>query len=231
LKEEMIDMVKSTLDKNRLPDDFTAKLLKYQGFVGKEIASMVEEDPGQIKLGGEVKDATIIFIDIVGFTPLTESLSIDQCIDLLNQYAREIGEVVFRHDGFIVDFLGDGILIAFGLPNYVEDHALKAVSAALEMPDAIKKAGDGKLKITMGIDSGEVIAGFFGHPKRFSYGILGHHVNLAAKMESIAEPNQILMTQYTYDRVRDSVNAEKLKEVQVRGEAKPLGIYGVKGMK
>jgi len=231
LKEEMIDMVKNTLDKNRLPDDFTARLLKYQGFVGKEIASMVDEDPGQIKLGGEIKDTTILFIDMVGFMHLIEGLSLKQCGDLLNQWFSEIGEIVFRYEGFIITFAGDAILIAFGIPNHVENHALKALKAALEMLDAMKRVEGGKMKVRIGINSGEVIAGFFGHPQRFSYDVLGHHVNLAAKMESIAEPNQILITQYTYERVKDRVNAERLKEAQVKGESKPLSIYSVRGMK
>jgi adenylate cyclase len=152
---------------------------------------------------------------------------------LLNEYFSAMTDIIFHHDGTLDKFIGDAIMAVFGAPLAMEDHALRAVRAAIEMREKLKsmnseKFGKHKIDIRIGINSGRVVAGDIGSPKRIEYTVLGNTVNIASRLESsIAKPDQIIVGEATYQQIKDQFVTEPLGEVSIRGLEKSIMVYSV----
>ena len=189
------------------------------------------------KLESQRKKLTVFFSDIKGFTDLAEELEPEVLTELLNTYLNDMSRIALKYGGTIDKFIGDSIMIFFGDPKtrgYRKD-ALAAVSMAIEMQKHmqvlrkqwIAKGIENPLRIRIGINTGYCTVGNFGAESRMDYTLLGREVNLASRLESAAEPNQILLSNETWSLVKDVVLCQSKGEIQVKGFSRSVPIYKV----
>lgn len=178
------------------------------------------------------KNVTILFTDIVNFTPLSEKLPPTELGQLLNLYFREMTDIIFDYNGTLDKYIGDAVMAIFGAPIERENDAERAVWAALEMRNTLfqlKKEiePDRRFDIRLGINSGKVIAGNLGSPRRMEYTVIGDAVNIASRLESIAETNQILIGEETYVACKNKFNIREVGPRSVKGKSVPINVYEV----
>ena len=183
----------------------------------------------------EPKDltATILFSDIVGFTTLSESLPPREINIVLNQYFTRMTDIIFKHDGMLDKYIGDGLMAVFGAPMEKANDAERAIRAALEMRRELTRmrkevgASGAQLNIRIGINTGRVVAGNMGSPRRLDYTVIGDPVNLAARLESSGAPNQILIGEETYKLVKDKFKINEVGPRKVKGKSAEIMVYEV----
>ncbi|THB73138.1 MAG: adenylate/guanylate cyclase domain-containing protein [Desulfobulbaceae bacterium] len=178
------------------------------------------------------KKLTILFSDIVGFTQWSSGKEAQEIHETLNRYFQEMSSVLFSHRGTIDKFMGDGMLAFFGDPEPCEDHAKKAVQAALAMQKKtwqLKKewelTGGMQIRIRIGIHSGEVVVGDMGSRERMDYTVIGSSVNLAQRLESNCAPDRILVSKDVYEQLDDSFLTTSNGSIQVKGFDEPVEVY------
>jgi class 3 adenylate cyclase len=204
-------------------------------YVDKEIAQKLMARPEASRLGGEKRQVVILFSDIRDFTPLAEALSPEATIQLVNVYFSHMVEVLRRHDGIIVDFLGDAILAFFDpLDGSLAPVAQGALRCALEMQQAmlgVTFAGiDHQLPpihMGIGLHAGEVVAGHIGSESRAKYGIIGSAVNLAHRIQGQARGGEVVISQDVYRLVQPEVRVTREFEVRLKGIQDPVTLYAV----
>ncbi len=170
-------------------------------FLSDEIVKQLLETPDGLALGGKKQTLTIMMSDLRGFTALSEHMDANDLITMLNHYLGTMTEVIQRHNGTIIEFIGDGIMAIFGAPVASEHHAAEAVAAALEMQRSMSVVnawnedhGYALLEMGIGLHSGEVIVGNIGSEKRTKYGVAGSNVNLCGRIESYTVGGQVLIS-------------------------------------
>lgn len=206
-------------------------------YLSDEIVTTLLEDPEGQKLGGERRLITILTSDLRGFTAISERLSPEMVIKVLNFYLGCMAEVITRHNGTIDEFMGDGILILFGAPIRRQDDAQRAVVCAVEMQLAMETVnktmedwGLSPLEMGIGIHTGEVVVGNIGSKKRAKYGVVGSPVNLTYRIESFTTGGQILISEETFHQAGEIVQVGSSQKVTPKGIAQPLDIYEVTGV-
>jgi adenylate cyclase len=178
-------------------------------------------------------ETTIVFSDIVGFTGMTERMEPHRVALLLNEYFGEMTDIIFHYEGTLDKFIGDAIMAVFGAPLAMEDHAVRAVKTALEMREKLKefndeKFGQDRINIRIGINSGPVVAGDIGSPKRIEYTVLGNTVNIAQRLEAgVAKPGQIVVGANTYELIKDHFEMQELGEFSLKGLEQMTKVYEV----
>ncbi|NIM58906.1 MAG: FHA domain-containing protein [Candidatus Aminicenantes bacterium] len=184
----------------------------------------------------EPKDltATIFFTDIIGFTPLSEHMPPREINLLLNQFFSRMTDIIFKHDGTLDKYIGDSLMAVFGAPIEKKNDPERAILAALEIKRELtaimKKTEPGKkFNIRIGINTGRVVAGNIGSPNRMEYTVIGDPVNIASRLESIAEPNQILVGEETYKHVKRKFKIKKVGPKKVKGRTAEVMVYEVLG--
>jgi adenylate cyclase len=182
----------------------------------------------------EPKDltATILFTDIIGFTRLSGRMPPREINMILNQYFSRMTDVIFNFDGTLDKYVGDSLMAVFGAPMEKKDDAERAIQAALEMRRELrammdKARPDRKFNMRIGVNTGRVVAGNIGSPKRMDYTVIGDPVNIASRLESIAGPNQILIGEETYRLVNGKFNIKKVGPKKVKGKSTPIMTYAV----
>ncbi len=190
-----------------------------------------EETKENIMEPKELK-ATVLFNDIVGFTPLSEKMPPREINLLLNQFFSKMTDIVFKYDGTLDKFIGDGLMAVFGAPVEKKDDAERAVMAALEMRKELEAMMDKigmekKFEVRIGINTGRVVAGNMGSPNRMEYTVIGDPVNLASRLESIAQPNQIIIGEETYKEVKGKFKVKKIGLKKVKGKSEEILVYEV----
>jgi len=175
--------------------------------------------------------------DLRGFTPMSERLEPDVLVGLLNRYLAAMTEVIDAHGGTVDEFIGDAILAVFGLLEEKPDDAVRAVTCAVAMQRALvavnrenAELGLPELSMGIGLNSGTVIAGNIGGEKRAKYGVVGSPVNMAARVESFTVGNDVLLSETTYELVRDYVVAGEPVRVHIKGKQEPMTLYRVHGI-
>ncbi|MCP4623073.1 MAG: adenylate/guanylate cyclase domain-containing protein, partial [bacterium] len=176
--------------------------------------------------------ATILFTDIIGFTRLAEQMPAREVNVILNQYFSRMTDVIFHYDGTLDKYIGDGLMAVFGAPMQKDDDAYRAILAALDMRSELtviqKEIGDAiKINIRIGINTGKVMAGNIGSHKRMEYTVIGDSVNVASRLESIAEPNQILIGEETCLLVKDRLDIQTIGLKTVKGKREQVMVYAV----
>lgn len=187
------------------------------------------------------KKLTIFFSDVVGFTSTTDSMEAEDISELLNSYLDSMAKIALKWGGTIDKFVGDAIMVFFGDPDFTSDrdHAFKAVSMALEMREKMIElrlewadAGVEKpLHIRIGINTGYCTIGNFGSENRMDYTIIGGNVNLAARLETAAQPDNILISHETYSFVKEKIECEYIGELNYKGLKEPIKTYKVIGLR
>jgi len=182
----------------------------------------------------EPKDltATILFTDIIGFTGLSEQMPPREINMILNQYFSRMTDIIFKYDGTLDKYIGDGLMAVFGAPMEKDGDAERALLAAQEMRRALDEmrnqmGEDRQINIRIGINTGRVVAGNIGSHKRMDYTVIGDPVNIASRLESIAQPNQILIGEETYNHVQGKFNIKKFGPRKVKGKSAEIMVYEV----
>ena len=178
--------------------------------------------------------ATILFADIVGFTRLSETMPPREINIILNRYFSRMTDIVFSHGGTLDKYIGDGLMAVFGAPMEKEDDAERAVRTALEIRrqlTAMMKttSADRRFDIRVGLNTGRVVAGNIGSPKRMEYTVIGDPVNVASRLESIAKPNQIVIGEKTFGLVKNKFKIQEVGTRKVKGKSSGIMVYEVLG--
>ena len=187
-------------------------------------------------LGGKSVEASVLFSDVRSFTSLAEELGPQATVTLLNDYFTIMVECVQQQGGMLDKFIGDAIMAAFGLPVAHEDDADRAVHAAIGMISSLfawneERVADGRRPIDMGIgiNTGTVVAGNIGSPKRMDFTMIGDGVNLASRLESACKQYsaRILISQHTYDHLKGVYRTREVDHVVVKGKTEPVAVHEV----
>lgn len=193
-------------------------------------------DPDKLQLGGKRAEITVLFADIRGFTSLSERLSPEQLVTVLNRYLSTAADAVLTQEGTIDKFLGDAIMAWFNAPIPQPDHTLRAVRAALDMQTTINSLQselppEHHLLFGTGIHFGEAILGLVGNEKRLDYTAIGDSVNTAKRLQENASAGQILISAEAFSRVSEMVIVKQVSPVIAKGKSQPLQVYEVVGLK
>jgi len=219
-------------------EDFEKKKLKqvFGRYVSPDILNQILENKTEDYLKIQRREVSVLFSDLRGFTSLSEKLSPEKVVSMLNEYFATMTEIILANKGTIDKFVGDEIMAVFGAPVYFENHAARASKAAVEMQQAHNKLkmrwiamGYPGIELGIGINSGEVVMGNIGCEQRTDFTVIGDNVNIAARLCSNAKPGQILVTEDTYVHIKKKVRAEALQPLPVKGKAEPLTVYNVVG--
>jgi len=204
-------------------------------YVDAGIAKEIMKRPEAARLGGEKRDVAVLMSDLRGFTPVSEILSPENTIHILNLYFSQMIDIIQRHQGIIVDFFGDGMLVFFDpLDGSVAPTVRKAVACALEMQQAMRTLNDRirgnglpSLQMGIGVNSGEVVVGNIGSESRAKYGIVGAVVNLTQRIQAEAKAGEILLSHSAYAHVAKGVVLTNSFEVQLKGIHETMKLYVV----
>lgn len=201
-------------------------------YLPDEVVAKVLEDTSRLKLGGTRDFVTVLFADLTGFTTFADAVPPEYVMETLNQAFSRLTKVVADNHGTFDKYLGDGLMAFYGAPVATDNDALNAVRTAVEMRDTFQALraewGEGprsRLDLAVGINSGEAIVGNLGSERMMNYTVIGDAVNVAARLEDLAGPGQILMGQATHALVEDLVVARKFGEFDLQGRSRPVVAY------
>jgi class 3 adenylate cyclase len=205
-------------------------------YVSPKLAEKILSSGEALGTGTQRKMMTVFFSDIRNFSLLTDSLEPEEIFHLLDKYLSEMTKMIHKYDGTLNKIVGDGLLVFFGDPIPMKDHGKRAVLMGIDMQKKVRDLREEwlqygyELGVGMGINTGYMTVGNIGSDIYKDYTVIGHQVNVAARLESLAKPGQILVSQRTYSRVRDLVEVEKVGEIKVKGIHNPIITYNVKGL-
>ena len=187
------------------------------------------------------KKLTVFFSDIVNFSAITDSVESEMLSDVLNQYLNRMAEIATKWGGTIDKFMGDGMMVFFGDPEFTDDvtHAHNCARMALDMLAELsilrvhwREIGMFQpLRVRMGINTGYCTVGNFGSNNRMEYTIVGGQVNIASRLETLAEPDSIYISQATYALIQDLTECQFVDNISVKGIHYPIEVYRLNGMK
>lgn len=204
-------------------------------YLPAELVDKVVDREQDMALGGRRMEITVMFADVVGFTPLSERLPPETVVHVLNELFSLATEIVFRHGGIVDKFIGDCIMAVWGAPDPRADHAARALAAAEEIVRWIEVGAAGwrevhgvDLALAIGINSGEAVVGNVGSDRRMEYTAIGDTVNIAARLEGIARPMQILITEETRRRAGEDFDYAFVERRTVTGREAPVDLYEVR---
>ncbi|MBI3359651.1 MAG: GAF domain-containing protein [Chloroflexi bacterium] len=208
----------------------------FQRMVSPAVIESLPNDPNELKLGGKRQEISTLFADIRGFTTFSEMLDPQELLEILNQYLGMAAEAVLLHEGTLDKFLGDAVMAIFNAPLPQPDHTLRAVRAAMGMRadiEAFRETVDPSrhLAYGIGINVGEAVVGMVGTRQRLDYSAIGDTVNLAKRIQENAKPDQILLSETAYSRVKDYVWVTPLEPIKVKGRQQPVPLYELTGIK
>jgi adenylate cyclase len=188
-------------------------------------------------LGGERRDVTLLFSDLRNFTRFSEHTRPEHVVKMLNTHFDAMVRIIAEHQGFVVDFLGDSLFAVFGAPDSTPDHAWNAVSCAIDMQlerqrmnEDLAETDIPPLEMGIGINSGPCVVGNMGSRMRIKYGVVGHAVNLASRLESFTVGGQVLISESTFDAVRERLDVAGPLEVHAKGVESPIRLWEVRGI-
>jgi len=204
-------------------------------YLNADLVDKVVRREQNMALGGCRMPISVLFADVVGFTPLTERLAPEEVVGILNELFTILTEIIFRHGGTVDKFLGDCVMAIWGAPEPQADHAYRALQAAedimrwLEIGNVGWRARFGvELQLAVGVNSGEAIVGNVGSEARMEYTAIGDVVNVASRLEMIARPQQILISETTKQAAGDDFEYQDLGLRELAGRAEQLRLYEVK---
>ncbi|MGH1341062.1 MAG: adenylate/guanylate cyclase domain-containing protein [Nannocystales bacterium] len=201
-------------------------------YLPAELVDKVVKREQDMGLGGARREITVLFADVVAFTPLTQELEPEATVQILNELFTILTDIVFRHDGTVDKFIGDCVMAIWGAPSDEPDHAARALEAAEEIVSWLeignanwKKKYGVTIQIAVGINSGEAVVGNIGSKTRMEYTAIGDAVNVAARLEAIARPQQILITEQTKEAAGDGFSFTELGERTLAGHETPTRLF------
>ncbi len=212
----------------------------FRHYLSPDVIERIIENPSLLTLGGERREITSFFSDVAGFTTMSEALSPEELVSLLNEYLGEMTDIILSTGGTLDKYEGDAIIAFWNAPLDQPDHALRACRAALrcqkrltELRGRFEEKYGRSLVMRIGLNSGYAVVGNMGSSRRFDYTAMGDTVNLASRLEGACKQYHvpILLGEETYARVREDVVARLVDTIRVVGKKKPVSIYEIIGEK
>lgn len=210
----------------------------FETYLSPKLVNEVMKSSSNLELGGEEREGTVLFLDLEGFTSISEKLAPKELIALINRNLGELAEIIMKHDGMIDKYIGDAIMAVWGVPIEDERHAEKACSAALEIISNLKAMNEREknlsgtdVSLRIGISSGTLLAGNVGGGKRLNYTVLGNSVNLASRLEGLNKDfkTRVLISEDTEKLLGDGFKRRDLGCVRVKGQEREVCIYELGG--
>lgn len=211
----------------------------FKKYVAPQVVEEISKSGSyHIKLGGENRHIAVLFVDIRGFTPMSESLEPEQVVDILNSYLNLTTNAIFNNGGTLDKFIGDATMAVFNAPFDLDDYIYRAVKTAVDIVDGgnaieskfLEKYGK-SVSFGVGVNCGNAVVGNIGCDFRMDYTAIGDTVNTAARLESNAKRGQVLISEAVYNEVKDRINAEPIGEIPLKGKSKGVFVYSVTGIK
>jgi adenylate cyclase len=206
-------------------------------YLSNEVVDELLQSPTALQLGGKRANLTILVSDVRGFTAIAETLEPEKVVKILNIYLQYMTDVIEKYNGTIDKFMGDGILVLFGIPTSKDDDVFRAIACGIEMQlamekvnEELKQMGLPSIAVGIGINTGEAIVGNIGSEKRTDYSVVGNHVNLAYRIESYTIGGQILISESTWEKTQSIVKISESQYIYPKGIQKALNIYSVVGI-
>jgi adenylate cyclase len=202
----------------------------FSQYLSPEVVDLLVKDPSKLKLGGERRDMSILFMDIAGFTSMSEKMTPEGVTNILNEYLSQLSDVILSKKGVIDKYIGDCIMAFWNAPIDVDKHRTLAVEAALSCLSTIKEINEKKkfnIGVRIGINSGEVVVGNMGSKKRFSYTVLGDNVNLASRLEGANKffHTKIMVSDDVYKEAKEEFIFKYIGEILVVGKTLPVKVW------
>ena len=208
------------------------RMEKLRGYLAPQVAETILGNEAEL-FKTHRREITAVFLDLRGFTAFSDNAEPEEVIQFLRQYHAEMGKLVFKHEGTLERFVGDGIVVIFNDPIRCEDHPQKAVAMALEMRDRVTQLKPSWIKqgfdldLGVGLSVGYATLGTIGFEGRMDYGTIGNVANLAARLCAEAKGGQILTDQKSLNRIEDQFDSEFLAEHHLKGINRPIMTYNI----
>ena len=203
----------------------------FKKYVSGNIVDEILDDNSKSNLGGTLSDACVLFADIRGFTSFSEKTSASELVAILNKYFTDMIDVVYEFNGTLDKIIGDELMVLFGVPNNSDQDCQNAVDCGITMfkrldrfNEELKKHNNHKLRIGIGINFGEVVAGNIGSDKQMNYTVIGDNVNQAARFCSHARPNEIIISESVYDNILNKSLFTDQIFINVKGKEKSIPV-------
>lgn len=203
-------------------------------YLSPKVVEILVKDPSKLSLGGESREMTAFFSDVAGFSSISEKLTPEELVQLLNEYLTAMCDIIAKYDGTVDKFEGDAIIAFWGAPLDQPDHAKLACYACIDMAkhmiamrEELKASGRPRMTVRMGVNSGPMVVGNMGSAQRMDYTIMGDAVNLAARLEGANKfyDSGTMISDATYRQVEPFIDARELDTVRVVGKKEPITIY------
>ena len=221
---------------NQMGEELLRNTMMQQSFgkyVGREVLDMIMAHPESGWLKGHKNEATVVFIDIRGFTAFSEVNPPEEIVEALNTYFEIATRVINQYGGYVDKFIGDAILGVFGVPVFHPDHAERAVRAAMEMHREFRSLPPDThpllQSVGISINSGLVIAGNIGSQDRLEYTVIGDSVNVASRLNGLAGAGETVISQSVLDHVPELLHVEKLVTQVIKGRSESVTVFKVTG--
>ncbi len=219
---------------NRMGEELWRNSLMQKSFgkyVGSEVLEMILADPERTWLKGRRNEATILFVDIRGFTAFSDEKEPEAVVVILNHYFEIVSRTIMEWGGYVDKFMGDAVLGVFGVPVFYKNHVKRGLQAAVAIQKKLRQAGedDNKLlaRVGIGIDTGVVVSGNLGSQDKMEYTVIGNSVNTASRINGLAGSGEILISKNVYDKVTDIATADALPAQKIKGFTEPVVIFKV----
>lgn len=204
----------------------------FERFVAPSVVEKLLQDPTQVKLGGQLQEVTVLFSDLEGFTSLSEHTPPEMLLGILNQYHALVVTMIQSYGGTVDKFLGDGVMALYNTPLPQPDHALRAVKTALHIRSALldfynQFDVEYQIKLNFGIHTGMAVVGNVGTQQIMEFTAVGDTVNLASRLQGLGEQGQILISQATYNQIKEQVTTNPIGNQFVKGRREPVMVYEV----
>ena len=210
----------------------------FKKYVAPQVVEEITKSGGySIRLGGESREIAVLFVDIRGFTPMSENLAPEQVVDILNSYLELTTNSIFNNGGTLDKFIGDATMAVFNAPFDLDDYVFKAVKTALDIVaggDAIESKFLEKygrsVGFGVGVNCGRAVVGNIGCSFRMDYTAIGDTVNTAARLEANAKRGQVLISEEVYQKVKDRVTVEPIGAIPLKGKSNSVFVYSLTGL-
>ncbi|MBD2437946.1 CHASE2 domain-containing protein [Nostoc sp. FACHB-110] len=209
----------------------------FSRYLTDEVVANLLENPAGLQIGGDRRKVTLLFSDLRGFSAMSEQLSPEQVVTILNFYLGTMTDVINQYKGTINEFMGDGIFVIFGAPINRPDDSQRAIACAVAMQLAMQQVNEHNrqmnlpiLAMGIGINTGEVVAGNIGSQKRAQYTVVGSHVNLASRVETYTVGGQVLISKNTLEDANIELQIGSQMEIQPKGIKETITIYEIRGV-
>lgn len=213
-------------------------LTAFKKYVAPEIVDEIaKKGDFKIRLGGENRDIAVLFVDIRGFTTMSEILEPEQVVEILNRYLNLTTNAIFKNKGTLDKFVGDATMAVFNSPFDLDDYEFRAVCAAMDivaggaaLEEELLKEFGRSVGFGVGVNCGPAVVGNVGCEFRMDFTAIGDTVNTAARLEANAKKGQVLISDTIYERVKDRIQVEPIGEIPLKGKSKGVFVYSVTGV-